>query len=69
MVKDELYVSEADRITDTLVKTTRAKGELSKWVPELTYVLGCMNPDHVMDERLDKGLFTINLPILGNPGG
>ena len=61
MVQDDLYVSVADKITDMLIKTTRSKGELSKWIPELTYVLGCMNPDHVMDERLDKGVFTISV--------
>ena len=66
MVKEDLYVSEADRITDTLIKNTRATGELSKWVPEMTFVTGCMNPDHVMSERLDKGLFSISGTTLAN---
>jgi len=66
MVQDELYVSDADRITDMLIKATRAKGELSRWIPELTYVVGCMNPDHVMDERLDKGMFIISGNVLAN---
>ena len=66
MVKEDLYVSEAERITDTLIKTTRAKGELSKWVPEMTFVIGCMNPAHAMSERLDKGLFVISGTTLAN---
>ena len=48
MVDESLYVSEADRITDTLIKNTWAMGELSKWVPEMTFVIGCMNPAHAM---------------------
>ena len=66
MVDESLYVSEADRITDTLIKNTRATGELSKWVPEMTFVIGCMNPDHKMSERLDKGLFSISGTTLAN---
>ena len=66
MVKEDRYVSEADRITDTLIKNTRATAELSKWVPQMTFVLGCMNPAHTMSERLDKGLFVISGSTLAN---
>ena len=66
MVKEDLYVSEADMITDTLIKNTRATGELSKWVPEMTFVTGCMDPKHVMTERLDKGLFCSSGNVLAN---
>ena len=59
-------MSEADKITDNLIKNTRATGELSKWVPEMMFVIGCMNPDHEMAERLDKGLFTISGNVLAN---
>ena len=66
MVPEDLYESEAEKITDILIKNTRATGELSKWVPEMTFVTGCMDPKHVMTDRLDKGLFVISGNVLAN---
>ena len=32
----------------------------------MTFIIGCMNPDHKMSERLDKGLFSISGTTLAN---
>ena len=60
MVEDAHYVSEVDKVTDHLLKSTRTEAAMSKGVPEMIFMIQCLNPAHTITERLDKGLFAIS---------
>ena len=64
MVEDAHYVTEVDKITDHLLKSTRTEAAMSKGVPEMIFMIQCLNPTHTITERLHKGVFSISGPTL-----
>ena len=60
MVDDNCYVIEVDKVTDQLLKATRAAHGLSKGVPEMFFMIQCLNHEHTISERLYKGIFSVS---------